>query len=138
MITDVSICSCHSQFDVAFLGLGQTRCWPVGVNKSYPGLSEHRRWMLRRLERTVFNKRRNTSTVRLLTIDDHAHILDEAMENMECLSCGSSGFILCESFQPLQDRLDTILLEKILYRFDCVLLSKITLRRERTHTIVAA
>ena len=96
--------------------------------------------MLRRLERTVFNKRRITSTVRLLTIDDHAHILDEAVEDLECLSCGSSSFVLRESVQPLresvqplQDRLYALLLEKVLYRFDCVLLSKITLRRERTH-----
>lgn len=94
--------------------------------------------MLRRLERTVFNKRRITSTVRLLTIDDHAHILDKAMEDPECLSCSSSSFVLRESVQPLQDRLNALLFEKVLYRLDCVLLSKITLRQERTHTIVAA
>ena len=76
--------------------------------------------------------------MRLLTIDDHAHILDEAVEDLECLSCGSSSFVLRESVQPLQDRLNALLLEKVLYRFDCVLLSNITLRRERTHSTVAA
>ena len=69
----------------------------------------------------------------LLTIDDHTHILDEAMEDLECLSRGSSSFVLRESVQPLQDRLDALLLEKVLYRVDCLLLSKITLWRERTH-----
>ena len=51
----------------------------------------------------------------LLTVYDYAHILDEAVDNLECLSCSSPSFFFRESVQPQQDRLDLLLPEKILY-----------------------
>ena len=73
----------------------------------------------------------------LLTVHDHTHILDETVDDSECLSCGSSSFVLRESVKPLEDRLNILLPENLRYKFDCVVLSKITRLRERTHLIVA-
>jgi hypothetical protein len=71
----------------------------------------------------------------LLTVHDHARILDETVDDLESLSCGSPSLVLRESVQPLQDRLDILLSEKFLYKFDCVMLSKIARQREWTHLI---
>jgi len=74
----------------------------------------------------------------LLTIHELPHILDESMDNSERMSCSSTGLVLRQPVKPLQHCLDVLLLEKYLYKFDCVVLSKEKRRRERTHLIVAA
>ena len=94
--------------------------------------------MLFRLERKAVNRCRATSRMHLLTIHDHAHILDETVNDLKCLTCGSPSLILRESVQPLQDGLDVILSESFLHKFDCAALSKVRHQRERTHLIVPA
>jgi len=80
--------------------------------------------MLSRLERGLFVMvDRNPSS--LLTIHEHPHILDEAVDNSERMSYGSPGLVMRQSVKPLQDCLDILLLDKFLYRFDCVVLSKV-------------
>jgi len=74
----------------------------------------------------------------LLTIHELPHILDESVDNSECMSCSSPDLVLCQSVKPPQDCLDVLLLEEFLYKFDCVVLSKGKRRRERAHLIVAA
>ena len=69
--------------------------------------------------------------MRLLTIHDHPHTLDEAVNNLESLNCCSSSLVLRESVKPLQDRLDIVLSEGFLYEFDYVALSRVTRQRER-------
>ena len=66
------------------------------------------------------------SSVYFLTVHDHTHILDEAVDNLKNMSYGSSSLVLGESIQPLQDRLDVLVPQKFLYKFDYVALSKIT------------
>jgi hypothetical protein len=91
------------------------------------------------LERKAFNLCRIRNKVcLLLTIRDHTHILDEAVDDLERLSCGSSSLVLCESVQPLQDRLNVLPTEASLYKFDCIALSKVTGQQERTHLVVPA
>jgi len=74
----------------------------------------------------------------LLTTHELPHTLDESMDNSECMSCSSPGLVLRQSVKSLQHCLDVLLLEKFLYKFDCVVLSKVKRRRELTHLIVAA
>jgi len=74
----------------------------------------------------------------LLTFHDHAHILDETMDDLESLSGGSASLVPSESVQPLQDRLNVLLSEKFLHKFDCVVLSKTSRQRDYTHSIVPA
>ncbi len=81
--------------------------------------------MLCRLGRKTVNRCRATSRMYLLTIHDHAHILDETVNYVECLTCGSPSLVLRESVQPLQDGLDIILSEGFLHKFDCAALSKV-------------
>ena len=91
------------------------------------------------LERKTFNRCRIKNQVcLLLTVHDHTHILDEAVDDLERLSCGSSSLVLCESVQPLQDRLNVLPTEASLYKFDCVALSKVTGQEERTDLVVPA
>ena len=91
------------------------------------------------LERKTFNRCRIRNKVYLLlTVHDHTHILDEAVDDLERLSCRSSSLVLCESVQPLQDRLDVLPSEASLYEFDCVAVSKVTGLQERTHLVVPA
>ena len=73
-----------------------------------------------------------------LTMHELPHILDESVNNSERLSCSSPGLVFRQSVKPTKDCLDVLLLEKSLHKFDCVLLSKVKHRRERTHLIVAA
>ena len=93
--------------------------------------------MLSRLERWVVNTAGHNIRS-LLTIHELPHILDESVDNSERMSRSSPGLVLRQSVKPLQDCLDVLLLEKFLYEFDCVVLSKVKHRRERTHLIVAA
>ena len=76
----------------------------------------------------------------LLTIRELSHILDESVDNSERMSRSSPGLVLGQSVKPFQYCLDVLLLEKFLYKFDCVVLSnlKAKRRRGRTHLIVAA
>jgi len=93
--------------------------------------------MLSRLETGVFNTADHNPSASL-TIHELPHILDQSVDNRERLSCSSPGFVLRQSVKPAQDSLDVLLLEKFLHKFDCVSLSKVKRRRERTHLIVAA
>src|SRR5712691_10636762 len=79
--------------------------------------------MLSRLERRVFNTADHNRSS-LLTIHELLHILDESVDNSERMSCSSPGLVLRQSVKPLEDCLDVFLLEKILNKFDCVVLSK--------------
>jgi len=74
----------------------------------------------------------------LLTFHDHTHILDKTMDDFESLSGGSSSLIPSESVQPLQDRLNVLLSEKFLHKFDCVGLRNILRQQDETHSIVPA
>jgi len=74
----------------------------------------------------------------LLTIHELPHVLDESVDNSERMSCSVLGLISCQPVKPVQDCLDVLLLEKFLYKFDCVVLSKVECQRERTHVVVAA
>jgi hypothetical protein len=76
-----------------------------------------------------------STQVRLLTIYDNPHILDETVYDLESLSRGRPSLVLRESVQPLQDRFNVLFSETFLYEFDCVVLSKVTQQRERTHLI---
>ena len=128
--THVSACSCHWQLDVGFLTLSQTPNGPLVADETYQGIPRHGQWMLCHLEGRVFNSQRVTSTVHWLTFYDHPHILDETVNDLESLSCGSPSLISRESVQSLQDRLDILLSEMLLYKFDCVAVSKVTFQRE--------
>ena len=66
------------------------------------------------------------SRVRLLTIHGHPHALDETMDDGKGLGCGSPSFVVRESVQSLQDRLDVFLSENFLHKFDCDALSQVT------------
>ena len=93
--------------------------------------------MLFRLERRIFiTADHNPSS--LLTIHELLHILDKSVDNSEHMSCSSPSLVLRQSVKPLQRCLDVLLLEKFLDKFDCVVLSKVKRRRERTYLIVAA
>jgi len=93
--------------------------------------------MLSRLERRVFNTVDNDPRS-LLTIHELPHILDEPVDNSERMSRSSPGLVLRQPVKPLQHCLDVLLLEKFVYDFDCVVLSKVRHRQEQTHLIVAA
>jgi hypothetical protein len=74
----------------------------------------------------------------LPTIHELPHVLDESVDNSERMSCSGLGLVSRQPVKPLEDCLDVLLLEKSLYKFDCVVLSKVKRLRERTHLIVAA
>jgi hypothetical protein len=74
----------------------------------------------------------------LFTIHELPHVLDESVDNSEGMSHSSLGLVSCQPVKPLQDCLDVLLLEKFLYEFDCVVVSKLKLRGEGTHLIVVA
>ena len=73
-----------------------------------------------------------------LTIHELPHVLSESVDNSESMRCSILGLVSRQPVKPLEDCLDVLLLEKFLDKFDCVVLSKEKLRRERTHSIVAA
>jgi hypothetical protein len=56
----------------------------------------------------------------LLTAQNHAHVLDETVDDLESLGRGSPSHILSESVQPLQDRFKFLLPEEFLYEFNWV------------------
>ena len=73
-----------------------------------------------------------------LTIHELPHVLDESVDDREGMSCSSLGLVSRQPVKPLQDCRDVLLLEKFRYEFDCVAVSRVKLRREWTHLIVAA
>ena len=66
----------------------------------------------------VLNRQRNMSRVRSLTIDGHPHALEETMNDSKGLGRGGPSFVVCESVESLQDRLDIFLSENFLDKFD--------------------
>ncbi len=60
------------------------------------------------------------SQVRLLTVHDHVHILDETIDDFENLHGGHVSLILRESVQPLQYHLDFLLSKAFLSKSRCV------------------
>ena len=72
----------------------------------------------------------------MLTVQNHAHILDETVDDLESLRCGSPSHILRESVQPLQDCLEFLLPEEFLYKFYWVAMRSVVLRqRVCTHLV---
>ena len=67
----------------------------------------------------------------LLTVHDHPHILDEAVNDLESLSYDIPSLVMRKSVESLQDRLNVLL--SLFYKFDWVELSKATPQRERTY-----
>jgi hypothetical protein len=86
----------------------------------------------------MFYTRWVSSRVDFLTVHNLRHILDEAIHNLEGLSCGSPGLVPRETVQPLQNRRDFLLSEDLLYKFDCYALRKVKRQREPTYLIVPA
>jgi hypothetical protein len=72
----------------------------------------------------MLNSRRFTSQKYSLTVYDHPHILDETVDDLKRLRCRRPSLVLGESAQPLKNRLDVILPEKLLYKFLCIALSQ--------------
>ena len=70
----------------------------------------------------------------LPTIHELPHVLDKSVVNSERMSCSGLGLVLRQSVKPLQDCPDVLLLEKSLYNFDCIVLSKVQ-RRRRTDSL---
>lgn len=60
------------------------------------------------------------------TSHEFLHILQESVDDTESLSCSDLMLVLRESVQPLENWRDILMLEKFLYIFDCVALSKVT------------
>jgi hypothetical protein len=86
----------------------------------------------------MLNSQRMTSQMYSLTVYDHPHILDETVDDLKRLRCRRSSLVPCETVQPLENRLDVILSEKLLYKFLCTALSQVTRQRRRTHLVVLA
>ena len=95
----------------------------IVVNKTHRGYSGHRHSMPCRLEGSMLNNQRMSHQIYLLTVYDHSHIMDETIDNFKRLRCCCPSLVLSESVQPLKNRLDFILSEKLLYKFFCLLLS---------------
>ena len=70
-----------------------------------------------RLEGMILNTQGVTSPVCLLTVHYHPHILDKAVDDLEGLRCGYPSFILSESIEPLENRLNVLLSKKLLDKF---------------------
>ena len=63
-------------------------------------------------------------TIYSLTFHDHPHILEETVDNLKRLRCRRPGLVLGQSVQPLKNRIDIILSEKLLYKFLWIALSE--------------
>ena len=59
----------------------------------------------------------------LLTVGDHPHILDKAMDNLKGLCSGQFRLVLGESVKPLENRLGILLSEQLLDKFLCHIVS---------------
>ena len=60
------------------------------------------------------------SQIYYLTVYEHHHVLEKAVNNLERLRCRHPGLVLGESDQPLENRIDLIPSEKLLYKFFCI------------------
>jgi hypothetical protein len=58
--------------------------------------------------------------VHLLTVNGYVHILDKTIHDFENLPCGYPSFVLCQSVQPLQYRLDILPSEIVLWKIYCI------------------
>jgi hypothetical protein len=76
--------------------------------------------------------------VYLLTVHDLCHGLDKVVDDLESLSSSSPSLVLRETVQPLQDCLEVLLSDSLLYKFDYDALNKAARQQERTHLIVPA
>ena len=76
-----------------------------------------------RLEGQMVNGQRFITQINSLTVYDHPHILEKAVDNLERLRCRRPSLVLGEPVQSLKNRIDLILSEKLLYKFLCVPLS---------------
>jgi len=72
----------------------------------------------------MLNSQRLISQIYYLTVYDHPHILEEAIDDLERLRRRRPSLVLSESVQPLKNRIDLILSEKFLYKFLCIPLSQ--------------
>jgi hypothetical protein len=59
-----------------------------------------------------------------LTVYDHPHILEEFIDNLKRLRCRRPSLVQGQSVQPLKNRIDIILSQKLLYKFLCIALSQ--------------
>lgn len=66
-----------------------------------------------------------TSEGDLLTVHHHPHSLGKTVDNLNDLRCGYPGFILRESIQPLDNRVDVLPSRKLLYKIFCVTLNRV-------------
>jgi hypothetical protein len=85
--------------------------------------------MLCHLDKRVLNKRYKRGITPPLTVHDRSPILDETMNNLQCLNCGRPSLVLGEPVEPLQDRLNLVL--SLLHECDCRALSKANTSTER-------
>ena len=60
------------------------------------------------------------------------------MNDLQSLSCGSPSLVLSQSVKPLKGRLDFLLSENLLHKFDYAVLSEAIHQREQTYLIVPA
>jgi len=75
-----------------------------------------------------------------LTVDDHLHILEETIHDLKRLRYRRPSLVVGQSVQPLKNSLDTILSEKLPYKFLCIALSQVIRHWQRrwTHLVVLA
>jgi hypothetical protein len=73
----------------------------------------------------------------LLTLYNRTHILEKTVDDLQSFSRGIPNFVLSESVEPLQDRLNIFVFEEFLYEFDCAALRKVPRQRKRTHLVFA-
>ena len=71
----------------------------------------------------MVNGQRFITQINSLTVYDHPHILEKAVDNLERLRRRRPSLVLCEPVQSLKNRIDLILSEKLLYKFLCIPLS---------------
>jgi hypothetical protein len=73
-----------------------------------------------------------------LTVYDHPHILEETVDDLKRLRCRRPSLVLGQSVEPLENRIDIILSEKLLYKFLCIALSQAKCWQKRTNLVVPA
>jgi hypothetical protein len=73
--------------------------------------------MPRRLQGNILNTQRATSSVDLLTVHYHLHVLDKTMDDLEDLCYGLASLVLRQSVQPLDHRLHFLLANKLPNKF---------------------
>lgn len=89
------------------------------------------------VEGCVLNRRHVSGKLRLLTVHELRHILGNTVDKSGSQSRDGRTRFFHDLVKPLPCRIDVLDPEKILYPFDCNMLSKATRQLERTHAIVA-